>query len=78
MQQRKKGSRPKMLLYALDELFYVFHKLRPNDVNGRQVLAYEILSLISLSCMEQHNGKSIDPNMMMGVTSTMMDVDDEA
>ena len=76
--KERKGLRLKMLLYALDELFYVFRKLGLNDVDGRQVLAYKILSLTSVCCTERHNGKPIDPHMTMGVTSTMMDVDDKA
>ena len=42
------------------------------------MLGYKILSLALLCCMEQCNGKPIDPHMTMGVMSTMMDVDDEA
>ena len=67
-----------MLLYALDELFYVFQKLRLYDANGRRVVGYQILSLTLVCCMEQCSGKPIDPHMMKGATSTMMDVNDKA
>ena len=76
--KERKGLRLKMLLYALDEISYVFQKLKPNDVDRRRVLGYEILSPTLLCCMERHNVKPIHPHMMRGVVSTMMDVDDEA
>ena len=47
------GWCPKILLYALDELFHVFWGMGTNDLNGQQVVAYEILTFASLCCTEQ-------------------------
>ena len=47
------GSHPKMLLYALDELFHVFQGMGTNDLDGQQVVAYMILAFASLCCTEQ-------------------------
>ena len=47
------GLHPKMLLYALDELFHVFRGMGANDLDGQCIIAYEILSLASLHCTEQ-------------------------
>ena len=38
-----KGYRPKMLLYALDELFYIYDQVKhQRGVDERLVMAYEI------------------------------------
>ena len=47
-----KGCAPKMLLYALDELFYVFSGVGAKDLDGQHMVAYEILSFASLHCIE--------------------------
>ena len=47
------GYRPKMLLYTLDELFYIYDQVKHHrGVNEKLVVAYEILSLAMLHCME--------------------------
>ena len=42
------GTWPKMLLYALDELFHVIREVGVNAIDGQCVVAHEILSLASL------------------------------
>ena len=52
------GYRPKMLLYALDDLFYIYDQVKCHGgggVNEKLVVAYEILSLTTLCCIE-HQG----------------------
>ena len=46
------GSHPCMLLYSLDELFYVYRGVGENDMDRQCVVAYEILKVASLYCME--------------------------
>ena len=55
------GTCPKMLLYALNELFHVFRGVGASDLDGQCVVVYEILSFASLHCTEQW-GKPIDPS----------------
>ena len=51
------GYRPKMLLYALDELFYIFNLIRKQwSVDEKIVVAYEILCLSTQRCTEQRHG----------------------
>ena len=40
------------MLYAMDEMFHIFWGLGPNDVDRQCVVAYEILALAALHCME--------------------------
>ena len=47
------GSCTRMLLYTLDKLFHIFWGVGANDLNGRGVVAYEILSFASVCCTEQ-------------------------
>ena len=51
------GYHPKMLLYALDKLFYIYaqvkHSWRPDK---KLVLAYEILCISANRCTNQCNG----------------------
>ena len=51
------GYHPKMLLYVLDELFYVYAQVknsqRPDD---KLVLAYEILCISANHCTDRGNG----------------------
>ena len=70
------GTHPKMLLYALDELFHVFRGWGENDLNGQCVVAHDILSFASLCCMEWR-GKPINPCKTCGDASTMVDANAE-
>ena len=48
------GYRPKMLLFALDELFYIFDQIRrQRSVDEKIVVAYEILCLSAQWCTER-------------------------
>ena len=44
---------PRMMLYAMDEMFHIFQGMGDNNVDGQCVVAYEILTLASLHCTEQ-------------------------
>ena len=49
----REGYRPKMLLYALDKLFYIFDQVKwQRGTDERLVIAYEILCLSTLRCTE--------------------------
>ena len=48
------GYHPSVLMYALDELFFVFKKLQANHFHTQCMVAYEILQIVSHQCMEQH------------------------
>ena len=51
------GYSPKMLLYALDELFYIYNQVkRQRGVDERLVMMYEILSLAALRCTKWRHG----------------------
>ena len=51
------GYRPKKLLYALDELFYIYDQMKCHrDIDEKLVVAYEILSLAMLHCTECQGG----------------------
>ena len=51
------GYRPKMLLYALDELFYIYDQVKCHrGVDEKLVVVYEILGLATLCCMEGRGG----------------------
>ena len=52
---RRTGTHLRMMLYTLDELFYMFLGIGTNDIDGQQVTAYEILTIASLCCMEWHD-----------------------
>ena len=48
------GYRPKMLLYTLDELFYIYDQVkRHREIDEKLVVAYEILSLAVPHCTER-------------------------
>ena len=49
------GYPPKMLLYALDELFFVYAQIRDYPRDERVVLAYEILCISSIRCTDRWN-----------------------
>ena len=51
------GYRPKMLLYALDELFYIFDQVKQQQGMDEKIfVAYEILCLSVLRCTERQHG----------------------
>ena len=50
------GYCPKMLLYALDKLFYVFAQIKNSHRDDKVVLAYEILCISANRCTDQCNG----------------------
>ena len=52
---KRTGTHSCMILYAMDEMFHVFQGVGANDVDGQCVVAYEILTLASLGCKEQHS-----------------------
>ena len=45
-----------MLLYTLDELFFVYAQIRDSPRDERVVLAYEILCISSIRCTNRWNG----------------------
>ena len=51
------GYRPRMLLYTLDELFYVYNQVQCHwGCDKKIVTSYEILSLAVVHCTECHHG----------------------
>ena len=46
------GYCPCVLMYRLDELFFVFKKLQVDDFDVQRVVAYEILQIASHQCTE--------------------------
>ena len=70
------GSWPKMLPYALNELFHVYCGIGVDNDDGLHVVVQEMLSLTSLHCME-HRGKAMPSSQTSGTTSTMVDMNDE-
>ena len=49
------GHHPKMFLYMLDELMYIYNGLG-NDYDGQQIIAFEILSLVwEHYCRHKHS-----------------------
>ena len=47
------GYRPKMLLYALDELFYIYDQVKCHrGIDEKLVVTHKIFSLSTLHCME--------------------------
>ena len=52
-----KGYRPKMLLYTLDELFYIYDQVKHHrGIDEKLVVAYDILGLTVLHCTEHRGG----------------------
>ena len=50
------GYHPKMLLYALDELFYIYEQVKNSRrADDKLVLAYEILCISANCCTDQRN-----------------------
>ena len=58
------GSLPRMLLYALNELFYVYKGVGVNDADGQCVVAYEILMVALLHCTEWHGSQKKECNTL--------------
>ena len=58
------GSHPCMLLYVLDELFYVYKGVGVNDMDGQCIVAYEILMVASLCCTEQCGSQKKECNTL--------------
>ena len=52
----RNGYHPKMLLYALDELFFIYAQIKDSPQDERVVLAYEILCISSNRCTNRRNG----------------------
>ena len=51
------GYHPKMLLYVLDELFYIYAQIKHSQrVDDKLVLAYEILCISANQCTDWQNG----------------------
>ena len=51
------GYHPKMLLYALDKLFYLYAQIKNSQrVDDKLVLAYEILCISTNRCTDRRNG----------------------
>ena len=51
------GYWPKMLLYALDELFYMFDQVKQQQgTDEKLIVAYKILCLSTLRCTERWHG----------------------
>ena len=49
------GYRPKMLLYMLEELFYVCAQIKNSQRDDKVMLAYEILCILANSCTDWCN-----------------------
>ena len=52
--QKRTGTCPRMMLYAMDEMFHVFRGVGANNLYGQCIVADKILALASLHCMEWH------------------------
>ena len=50
------GYHSKMLLYALDKLFYVYAQIKNSPQNEKIMLAYEILCISGNRCTDRHKG----------------------
>ena len=49
----REDYRPKMLLYTLDELFYIYDQVKHHrGTDERIIVAYETISFTVLCCME--------------------------
>ena len=70
------GSWPKMLFYALHELFHMYCGMGVDDNDRLHVVAQEKLSLASLNCTECR-GKPMPSRQTSGTVFTMVDVNDE-
>ena len=50
------GYHPKMLLYLLDKLFYVYAQIKNSQRDEKVVLAYEIFCISANRCTDRCNG----------------------
>ena len=51
------GYQPKMLLFALDELFYIYSQIKNQwRADEKIIIAYEILCLSANRCTDQRHG----------------------
>ena len=62
----KDGYCPKMLLYTLDELFFIYAQIRDSPQDERVMLAYKILCISSIRCTNRRNEAE-----QMGVPDTL-------
>ena len=53
VESMRDGYHPKMLLYALDELFYVFAQIKNSSQDEKVMLAYEILCISANRCTDR-------------------------
>ena len=58
------GYHPCILMYMLDELFFVFKKLRADDFDMQYVVAYEILQIALCQCTEWCGSKKKTGNTL--------------
>ena len=57
VESMRDGYHPKMLLYVLDKLFYIYAQIKNSQrEDNKLMLAYEILCLSANHCMDQSNG----------------------
>ena len=62
---RRTGSHLCMLLYVLNKLFHVYKGVGVNDVDRQHIVAYKILMVASLHCMERHGSQKKECNTLM-------------
>ena len=58
------GSHPCMLLYMLDELFYVYKGVGGKDVDRQCVVAHKILKIALFHCTECHGSQKKECNTL--------------
>ena len=73
--QKRTGMCLCMMLYDMDEMFHVFWGAGANDLNRQCVVAYEILALVSLCCMECHGSDKKHCNTL-GDAHPLVDLND--
>ena len=57
------GHRPKMFLFLLEEMAYVYARISTEDIDGLQVMAYEVLAMAEMRyCLHK---RSANPQDMM-------------
>ena len=52
----RKGHRPKMFLWMMEEYVYILFKLHVDDQDGQMVLAHELLLLMHSRCCRKRGG----------------------
>ena len=58
------GSHPRMFLYALNKLFYVYRGVGVNDTDRQHVVASKIFKVASLHCTEQYGSQKKESNTL--------------